>query len=187
MLAGGAATAGVGAVGAGATGAAGFAAAGAGVTATVATAGAAGFGGATAGAAAIGGATAGRIRAAFAAASFASFSDLAFASAAASASATPWRCLRTFSATSAGMELECVFFSVTPYPASRSIMAFALTSSSRASSLIRTWFTSDMLFKTLPLPVVPHGSSLLRTQPLLHFRFSPPLILARLQQLPASR
>ena len=181
MLAGGAATAGVGAAGAGATGAAGLAAAGAAVPATGAAAGATGFGGTAAGAAATGGATAGRIRAAFAAASFASFSDLAFASAAASASATPWRCLRTFSATSAGMELECVFFSVTPYPANRSIMAFALTSSSRASSLIRTWFTSDMLFKTLPLPAAPHGSSLVRTQPLLHFH-SVPAILARFQK-----
>ncbi len=37
-----------------------------------------------------------------------------------------------------GIELECVFFSVTPYPGKRSIMALALTSSSRASSLIRT-------------------------------------------------
>jgi hypothetical protein len=46
--------------------------------------------------------------------------------------------LRTFSATSSGMELECVFFSVTPYPGKRSIIAFALTSNSRASSLIRT-------------------------------------------------
>src|SRR5882762_7758521 len=90
-------------------------------------------------------------------------------------------CLRTFSATSTGMELECVFFSVTPYPASRSIMAFALTSNSRANSFIRTWFASDMLLKTLPLPVAPHSSYLLRTQPLLHFRFlrfrsSPPIL-----------
>ena len=88
------------------------------------------------------GATAGLIRAALAAASFASFSALAVASAAASASATPCRCSRTFSATSTGIELECVFFSVTPYPANRSMIAFALTSSSRASSLIRTWFGS---------------------------------------------
>ena len=47
-------------------------------------------------------------------------------------------CLRTFSATSTGMELECVFFSVTPKPGKRSMIARALTSSSRASSLIRT-------------------------------------------------
>jgi hypothetical protein len=163
----------VGAVGGGATGAAGFAVAGAAVPATAAgTAGATGFGGTTAGATGAAGAAAGRIRAAFAAASFASLSALAFASAAASASATPWRCLRTFSATSAGMELECVFFSVTPYPASRSMMAFALTSNSRASSLIRTWLTSDMLIKTLPLPAAPHHSCLPRIQPLPYFRSS---------------
>src|SRR5258708_22603090 len=83
------------------------------------------------------------------------------------------------------MELECVFFSVTPYPASRSIIGLALTCSSRASSLIRTWFTSDMLIKTLPLPVAPHVSCLPRTQPLLHFRFSL-RIPARLQALARS-
>lgn len=82
------------------------------------------------------------MRAALAAASLASFSALALASASASAAACPEISLRTFSATSAGIELECVFFSVTPYFGSRSMMAFALTSSSRASSLIRTWFTS---------------------------------------------
>jgi hypothetical protein len=43
------------------------------------------------------------------------------------------------------IELECVFFSVTPNPARRSIMALALTSSSRASSLMRTWDASLML------------------------------------------
>jgi hypothetical protein len=84
------------------------------------------------------GATAGRMRAALAAASFASFSALAAASAFASASACPRMFLRTFSATSTGIELECVFFSVTPYPGKRSMIAFAFTSSSRASSLIRT-------------------------------------------------
>jgi hypothetical protein len=182
VLAGGAATA--GAAGGATTGAAGLVAAGAGVPATaVGATGATGFGGATAGAA---GATAGRIRAAFAAASFASLSALALVSSAASASATPWRCLRTFSATSAGMELECVFFSVTPYPASRSIMAFALTSSSRASSFIRTWFTSDMLIKTLPLPTAPLRSCLLRIQPRLHLGFSP-LHLARFPSPARSR
>jgi len=91
------------------------------------------------------GAAAGRMRAALAAASFASFSVLAAASAAASASACPKMFLRTFSATSTGIELECVFFSVTPYPGKRSMIALALTSSSRASSLIRTWFASLML------------------------------------------
>jgi hypothetical protein len=109
-------------------------------------AGAAGFGttGAAAAGAAVTGAAAGLMRAAFAAASFASFSVLAAASAAASASAIPWRCLRTLSATSTVMELECVFFSVTPSPVKRSMMALALTSSSRASSLMRTWFASVM-------------------------------------------
>jgi hypothetical protein len=110
--------------------------------------GAAGVGAAGAGAAggtAAAGATAGLILAALAAASFASLSALALASASASASATPRRCARTFSATSTGIELECVFFSVTPYPANRSMIAFALTSSSRASSLIRTWFGSVVM------------------------------------------
>jgi hypothetical protein len=87
---------------------------------------------------------AGRIRAAFAAASFAAVSAFAAASAAASACACPKIFLRTFSATSSGIELECVFFSVTPYPGKRSIIALALTSSSRANSLIRTWFASFM-------------------------------------------
>jgi hypothetical protein len=77
-------------------------------------------------------------RAAFTAASFASFSALAFDSASASACACPWIVLRTFSATSTVTELECVFFSVTPKPGRRSMMALALTSSSRASSFIRT-------------------------------------------------
>jgi hypothetical protein len=53
--------------------------------------------------------------------------------------------LRTFSATSTGIELECVFFSATPNSGKRSMIAFALTSSSRASSLIRTWFASLIL------------------------------------------
>ena len=131
---------------AGATGAAGAAGLAAGATggATGAALGAAGFT-ATLGAAATGaGIAVGRIRAALAAASFASFSALALASAAASASACPKMFLRTFSATSTGIELECVFFSVTPYPGKRSMIALAFTSSSRASSLIRTWFASLM-------------------------------------------
>lgn len=65
---------------------------------------------------------------------------------AAVAGASEWarRCLRTSSASCSSSELECVFFSVTPYPGKRSMMAFALTSSSRANSLIRTWFASVM-------------------------------------------
>ncbi len=47
------------------------------------------------------------------------------------------KCVRTFSATSSSTELECVFFSVTPSEGSRLKIAFALTSSSLARSLIR--------------------------------------------------
>src|SRR5260370_17271875 len=43
-----------------------------------------------------------------------------------------------------------------------------------------------MLTKILPLPAAPHLSSLLRTQPLLHFRLSSPLILARPHELAPS-
>jgi hypothetical protein len=124
---------------AGAAGTTGFAAGGTarGDVGATCPVGSAGFA-ATLGAADIGAGAAGRILAAFAAASFASFSALTLASAAASASACPKIFLRTFSATSSGIELECVFFSVTPYPGKRSMIAFAFTSSSRASSLIRT-------------------------------------------------
>jgi hypothetical protein len=115
----------------------GAAGAAAGFSAAGTTAGAA-AGLTTAGVAEAGAAAAGFMRAAFAAASFASFSAFAEACALASASATPCKCLRTFSATSTGTELECVFFSVTPYCGSRSITVLALTSSSRASSLILT-------------------------------------------------
>lgn len=86
----------------------------------------------------MGAGAAGFRKAALAAASLASLSALALASASASACAWPCMDARTFSATSAGIELECVFFSVTPNPGRRSIIAFALTSSSRASSLMRT-------------------------------------------------
>ena len=48
--------------------------------------------------------------------------------------ATRWRIC---SATSSSSELECVFFSVTPSSGNRSRMMFGLTSSSRASSLMR--------------------------------------------------
>ena len=56
----------------------------------------------------------GRSRAAFAAASCAILSAAAFASAAVSASAASRKCLRTFSAAARSIELEWVFFSVTP-------------------------------------------------------------------------
>jgi len=45
---------------------------------------------------------------------------------------------RTFSASSSSMELECVFFSVTPTASRASRMGLLLTSNSRARSLIRT-------------------------------------------------
>ncbi len=47
---------------------------------------------------------------------------------------------RNLIATSSSMELECVFFSATPSSGSRSRISWALTSSSRASSLIRIFF-----------------------------------------------
>ncbi len=50
----------------------------------------------------------------------------------------PERCLRTRSASSASIELECVFFSVTPTRGRTSRIALLLTSSSLAKSLIRT-------------------------------------------------
>jgi hypothetical protein len=54
------------------------------------------------------------MRAAFAAASLAALSAIAWASAAASASATFRKCSFTFTAAERSIELECVFFSVTP-------------------------------------------------------------------------
>jgi hypothetical protein len=60
------------------------------------------------------------------------------ASAASSAAARSRKCLRTRSACTRSIELECVFFSVTPASGRYSIRTFALISSSLASSLIRT-------------------------------------------------
>jgi hypothetical protein len=54
------------------------------------------------------------------------------------ASAEPRIWARTFSASWSSMELECVFFSVTPTSGSASRMALLFTSSSLARSLIRT-------------------------------------------------
>jgi hypothetical protein len=54
------------------------------------------------------------MRAAFAAASFAALSAMDLASAAASSSAIWRKCAFTFSAAETSIELECVFFSVTP-------------------------------------------------------------------------
>jgi hypothetical protein len=50
----------------------------------------------------------------------------------------PLRYARTFSASSASIELECVFFSVTPTAVRASRIDLLFTSSSRARSLIRT-------------------------------------------------
>ena len=61
-----------------------------------------------------GGGAAGLVRAAFAAASFAAFSEAALDSSWASASARSRKCFRTLTAASTSIELECVFFSVTP-------------------------------------------------------------------------
>ena len=73
----------------------------------------------------------------------------------ASGSGVPCSRRRTFSATSTVIELECVFFSATPNPGNRSMIAFALTSSSRANSLIRTWDASLILLKNFSLPADP--------------------------------
>src|ERR1700677_95530 len=99
------------------TGAAGFAAIGAAAVTGAAVGAAAGFGAGF-----------------FAAVVFADFS----ASAASSAAARSRKCLRTRSACTRSIELECVFFSVTPASGRYSIRTFALISSSLASSLIRT-------------------------------------------------
>jgi predicted DNA-binding ribbon-helix-helix protein len=54
------------------------------------------------------------MRAALAAASFAALSAMAFCSAADSSSASARKCSRTLTAAATSIELECVFFSVTP-------------------------------------------------------------------------
>ena len=69
----------------------------------------------------------------------------------------PVRCLRTFSASSSSMELEWVFFSVTPTAESASRMLLLLTSSSRARSLMRTLLIRPRN-SSYPLLAV-HGSS----------------------------
>jgi hypothetical protein len=52
------------------------------------------------------------------------------------------KCFRTRSASSSSIELECVFFSVTPTSSSTSRIALLLTSSSLAKSLIRIFIRS---------------------------------------------
>ena len=96
----------------------------------------------------------------------------------AAASACPRMVRRTFSATSGSTELECVFFSSTPKPGSRSRMALLLTSSSLARSLIRTLSIrpefSEFPLSLHPNPLVPvqrigldslHGASVLCFRP----------------------
>lgn len=65
---------------------------------------------------------------------------------AALAAPCPERCLRTRSASSASIELECVFFSVTPTRGRTSRIALLLTSSSLAKSLIRTLLIPPFVF-----------------------------------------
>jgi len=62
----------------------------------------------------------------------------------------PLRYARTFSASSASMELECVFFSVTPTAVKASRIDLLFTSSSRARSLIRT-----LLIRSFFAPLTP--------------------------------
>jgi hypothetical protein len=52
------------------------------------------------------------------------------------------KCFRTRSASSSSIELECVFFSVTPTSGKTSRITLAFTSSSRAKSLIRIFIRS---------------------------------------------
>jgi hypothetical protein len=65
-------------------------------------------------------------------------------------SAAAWKWARTFTASCSSMELECVFFSVTPTSGSTSRIALLLTSSSLARSLIRI-----LLIRPLFPPPVP--------------------------------
>jgi hypothetical protein len=68
------------------------------------------------------------------------------ASGSACSSGTSWpKSRRSLMATSSSIELEWVFFSVTPNSVSRSRISCALTSSSRASSLIRILFIDTKL------------------------------------------
>jgi hypothetical protein len=62
----------------------------------------------------------------------------------------PLKYARTFSASSASIELECVFASVTPTAVRASRMDLLLTSSSRARSLIRTLLIRPFSFPLRP-------------------------------------
>jgi hypothetical protein len=70
----------------------------------------------------------------------------AFVSLGLAASACPAKCWRTRSASSTSIELEWVFFSVTPTFGSASRMALLLTSSSLARSLIRIFCITPFRF-----------------------------------------
>ena len=61
------------------------------------------------------------------------------------------KCARTFSASCSSIELECVFFSVTPTNSSTSRSALLLTSSSLARSLIRILLIRPRFLRTFPL------------------------------------
>src|SRR5208282_56499 len=63
----------------------------------------------------------------------------------------PRRWIRTFSASWSSIELEWVFFSVTPTRVSTSRMALLLTSSSLARSLIRTLLIRPFVYSALCL------------------------------------
>jgi hypothetical protein len=65
------------------------------------------------------------------------------------ASDEPRMCALTFSASCSSIELECVFFSVTPTLVSASRIALLLTSSSLARSLIRTLLIRPFLYSAL--------------------------------------
>jgi hypothetical protein len=148
-------------VGAGGGGAATTATGGAGAATTATGGGVAGRATATTGAAETGAATATAGRcgggAAFAAASACLRSRIAFSASpgletfarlkaglvsaigfVAAERAPRLKYARTFSASSSSMELECVFFSVTPTAIRASRIGLLFTSSSRARSLIRT-------------------------------------------------
>jgi hypothetical protein len=61
-------------------------------------------------------------------------------------SACDWKYLRTSTASCSSIELECVFFSVTPTAVRASRMALLLTSNSRARSLIRILLIHPLAF-----------------------------------------
>src|SRR5207237_1891127 len=67
------------------------------------------------------------------------------------ASAPARKCARTFSASCSSMELECVFFSVTPTSRRTSRMALLLTSSSLARSLILILLIRPLFPPPVPL------------------------------------